>query len=84
VQLCTRTSATFLAKARAWSEEARRRLSGHGFSPQERRAKDESELIFLAGENQRADDPKPEPFLDNFPVKTYSRLIKEKRRWKFK
>jgi len=40
--------------------------------------------ISLAGENQRADDPKPEPFLDNFPVKTYSRLIKERRRWKFK
>jgi hypothetical protein len=41
---------TLFPKARGIGEEVRRRLSGHGFSPQERRAKEEVEASFLAGE----------------------------------
>jgi hypothetical protein len=49
---------------RGWGLRVRsplRGLSGHGFSPKERRAKAEWELIFLAGKNQRATNPQPSP-----------------------
>jgi hypothetical protein len=38
-------------------EEVHRRLSGQGFSPQERRAKKESEVRFLAGEPNGLTNP---------------------------
>jgi hypothetical protein len=40
-------------------EEVHRRLSGHGFSPQERRAKEEFEVRFLAGEPNGLTNPSP-------------------------
>jgi hypothetical protein len=38
-------------------EEVHRRLSGHGFSPQERRAKEEFGVRFLAGEPNGLTNP---------------------------
>jgi hypothetical protein len=46
-------------KAKGLNEPARRGLSGHGFSPKERRVKDESERIWLAGTNSRGGEFKP-------------------------
>ena len=47
-------------------EEVRRRLSGHGFSPKERRAKEEFEASFLAGEASGLTNPSPSQALTFF------------------
>jgi len=47
--------------------EALAGLSGHGSSPQERRAKPESEQDILAGDILRALKPTSQSFIDNTP-----------------
>jgi len=48
-------------EARVLGEEARRRLSGHGFSTEGREERRMSRSEFPRWGNERADEPKPEP-----------------------
>jgi len=48
-------------EARVLGEEARRRLSGHGFSTEEREERRMSRSEFPRWGNERPDEPKPEP-----------------------
>jgi hypothetical protein len=50
-------------EAKGVGEEVHRRLSGHGFSPEERRAKEEFGVRFLAGGPNGLTSLHPEPLL---------------------